>query len=309
MKRFTVKIALVVSICLLQFGCGKTKNNDKPAPPPPETIPAPDGWKYFGGDEFNAVSLDLAKWLRYGDGSNSTYGQPQGMIQTYRPEQVQMATLPTGEKVVRITSVKRTDNNIINGQPGWWSGAISTREKNVYFPLYCRIDVRAKVANALGVWHALWSRFYKGASVAELDLNECFVATNGLNKVNQALHLWNATTNATHVNVGNKSKDVANVASSFHTYSVQVEKDPAATNEAVITYYIDNVLHYSIKTSDFPNHNKFILDAVAEGRENSAWDFVLTGQIGATGAWVGYPDASLTQAVTEIDWLRVFVKK
>ncbi len=305
----TIVFLGLIPLLSIQSNC--TKNKPSVPDEPYQEIPAPDGFKYIGGDEFNTKLLNENTWLKYGTAGSgtATYGRPQGMIQTYRPEQVQMATLPTGEQVVRITSVKRTDKDSLYGQPSWWSGAISTHERNVFFPLYCRIEVRAKVANVLGVWHALWSRYYNGASIAELDLNECFVATNGLNKVNQAIHLWNANTNATQSNVGNKSKDVADVAGTFHTYAVQVDKDPDAENEAIITYYIDDVVHYSLKTSDFPNRNRFILDAIAEKRENSAWDFVLTGQIGATGAWVGYPNESTTQAVTEVDWVRVFVKK
>lgn len=166
------------------FSCKKSAQN-------PESGTTIKGWKYIGGDEFNEDKPDTTRWFRYGDGKNANYGWPQGMIQTYRPQQIEMATLPSGEKVLRITSVKRNNGDSINGNPGWWSGAISTRETEIFYPLYCKIEVRAKVANEKGVWHAIWSRYRDGASIAELDLNEFFVKKVGKGVVSQAIHLWN----------------------------------------------------------------------------------------------------------------------
>jgi beta-glucosidase len=182
---------MLYGFLVLLCSCSK-KNNSTPAP-------ASSKWLLVGGDEFNDAEINADTWLKYGTtgSGTSTYGRPQGMIQTYRPEQVQMVTLTTGEKVVRISSVKRTDGDIVHNQTGWWSGAISTREKGVFYPLYCRIDVRAKVANEMGIWHAIWSRYRDGASVAELDLNEFFVAKNGKNIVSQAIHLWNFVSSVT----------------------------------------------------------------------------------------------------------------
>lgn len=296
---------------LLSTGCGKGEKSRPSDAAEKDTIPAPAGWKYYGGDEFNETTLDKTKWRIYGDGGNADYGRPQGMIQRYRPEQVQMVTLTTGEKVVRITSVKRTDGDSLHNQPGWWSGAISSREVNVYYPLYCRMDVRAKVVNEAGVWHAIWSRYYKGASTAEIDLEEFFVRTAGKGVVSQAIHLWNSSTNTTDYNLPpgqNRNKPVADPANTFHIYSMQVEKDPANASEAIITLLVDNVVNYSFSTAARPGHNKFILDAMAESRQNNAWDMVITGQVGATLSSVGYPEESLTTAVTEMDWFRVYVR-
>ena len=93
-----------------------------------DSIVPPKGWKYLGGDEFNTSTLNTNLWSVYGtNGDNAFYGRPQGMLQVYRPEQVRMVTLPSGEKVVRLTSIKRTDGDSIYGHPTWWSGAISTR--------------------------------------------------------------------------------------------------------------------------------------------------------------------------------------
>ncbi len=278
-----------------------------------DSIVPPKGWKYLGGDEFNTSTLNTNLWSVYGtNGDNAFYGRPQGMLQVYRPEQVRMVTLPSGEKVVRLTSIKRTDGDSIYGHPTWWSGAISTREKGIYFPLYCRMDIRAKVANELGVWHAIWNRYRTGASVAELDINECFVKTNGYDVVNHAIHLWDTATEKTTVNVMGNVNRVArltDIDTKFYTYSVIIEKDPNAANQAIITYLVDDVVSYSFYTATKPTHNKFIADAVTNKWEDAAWDMVITGQIGSTVSSVGYPAQSLTTAVTELDYFRVFVKE
>lgn len=312
LKLYSASIIKSCILFLIVLLANCTKERSIKEDPDPET--PKEEWVLVGGDEFNDAQLNTNLWMRYGTTGSGTskYGQPQGMIQTYRPEQVEMATLPTGEKVARITSIKRTDGNIVNGQIGWWSGAISTRETGVYFPLYCRIDVKARVVNEAGVWHAIWSRYRDGASVAELDLNEFFVASNGKNIVNQAIHLWNSSTSVTDLNlpVGqNRKFAVSDPANTFHIYSVQIDKDTTANNEAIITLLIDNVVSYALSTKNIPNHNRFILDAIANNRLDSVWDVVVTGQIGATSSGVGYPAENLTTAITEIDWVRVYKRK
>ena len=56
-------------------------------------------------------------------------------------------------------------------------------------------------------------------------------------------------------------------------------------------------------------YNKFITDAVAEGRQSRAWNVIITGQVGATNPSVSYPSENLDKAVSEIDYVRVFVKE
>ncbi len=180
----------------------------------------------------------------------------------------------------------------------WQSGAISTRETDYLFPLFSRVDVRAKIANAEGLWHGPWMRHFKGATTAELDLNENFVleqsnfnaranyvgkqpATNaigdGTNISTQSIHLWDSAKNngvgglQSNVNNGQwqeKRTYVDNLAGEYHVYSVQVERvkanDGSNRDEALITYLIDGVESYWVQTDLAKGadiYNKFIKDA------------------------------------------------
>ena len=281
-----------------------------------QKIPAPLGWVYVDGDEFDDNSPKKTHWGLYGAPGigNSVYGQGnQQMIQTYRPEQVTMHTLTTGEKVCRISSIKGNGAPApmapVSDKTGWWSGALSSRDANKFYPLYSRMEIRAKTPNVYGVWHAFWLRFFQGASVAELDLQEFFVKEVGLNVLSQAAHLWNNITNKTDTNVPkgqNRNFPVLDPANTFHVYGVQVDPDPAHADEAIITFLLDGKVTYSFSTNAIPGHNNFIKEA-KNGHLDKAWDMAITGQIG--GTWVDYPENSLTEVVTEIDWFRCFVRE
>lgn len=317
MKKYWILSVLLSVLCLNcipdELNSEKGTQNSKPDQ---DKIPVPDGWKYFDGDEFNGAAPKASHWGLYGAPSigNAAYGQGhQEMIQTYRPEQVTMHTLPTGEGICRITSIRG------NGAPapkapvadkqGWWSGALSSRDADKFYPLFCRLEIRAKTPNILGVWHAYWIRYFSGAAVAELDLQEFFVKEVGLNKLTQSAHLFNTTTGKTDVNVPrgqNRTYPVEDPANLFHTYGVQIDPDPNHADEAVITFMLDGSETYFFSTHSIPGHNKFILDA-KNGNLSKAWDMAITGQVG--GVWVGYPPEDLNTVVTEIDWFRCYIRK
>lgn len=317
MKRSIGSISLLLTLAMV--ACSKSDDHQSGTddnPLSPATPKAPGGWVYYGGDEFNGEAIDSKKWFIYGtNGKNDAYGRPQGMIHTYRPEMVALAKSSDGAQVLRITSEKRTDGNQIHGHTAWWSGAISSREVNMYYPLYCRIDIRAKVANDLGTWHALWSRHYKGASTAELDLAEFFSRVNGMDKVSQSLHLHNNKTNKLDINVSatgrqDRRTTIEGISTRWHIYSVSVEPTEKAT-EAVITFLVDDKKVYSYRTDsrEANLHNKFITDATSDKRTDRVWDVIINGGIGGKNEGILYPDAQLKKVVTEVDYVRVFVPK
>lgn len=300
------------------------------------SIEVPDGWYYYDGDEFNDPAIDNRYWGQYGTdtpAAQSQYGQPNGMAQTYRKNQVTMET-SGGEQVARITAT-RDDNPPASSHAGaaeyagWWSGALSSRDTDKYghdgkyYPLFSRIEVRAKVPYVYGVWMAFWCRYYAGASIAELDIQEFFVKIweDDDPRLSQALHLHDNETNSLATNVNGYGRHTVidfDPMDDFHTYGVQVDPDPDDANHAIITFLLDGNPTSTFKTIDHGNkYNQFITKAKAEGREMTTWDIAITGQIGAPefiGQWphVGYPDQrnpDLRNVHCDIDWVRVFTRE
>lgn len=87
-----------------------------------------------------------------------TYNQEnKAMLQTYRPEQVFIETLPTGEKICRIRSFKSKDapspvHPSVKSKTGWWSGALSSRDSDTekYYPLF--LPHRDQSQSPISIW-------------------------------------------------------------------------------------------------------------------------------------------------------------
>lgn len=299
------------------------------------SIPAsevPSGWFYYDGDEFNGLDIDNRYWGVYGDNYtfNANYGAQQGMLQTYRKEQVSIVN-DGSLRVARITATRESNPpapylTSVANRPGWWSGALSSRDAKNYgfpskmYPLFSRIEVKAKVPYEYGVWMAAWLRHYLGAGVAELDLEEFFVkyyqTTNNPYQVNQTVHVFNSETGKTDVNVNKMARYTIlsdNPNKDYHVYGVQIDPDPSAPNEhAIISFLFDGRVTNVWRTKDYGDkYNSFIKRAIAEKREMMTWDLALTGQIGGSDSSVGYPEdknPNLRQLTMDIDWVRVFTR-
>lgn len=301
----------------------------------------PAGWYWYDGDEFNASSIDNSYWGLYGNDSpvgNSTYGQPTGNIQTYRAAQASIVK-EGNTSFVRLHSTKdgnppHPTNANTSSREGWWAGALSSRDSDKYgyagkyYPLFSRIEIRAKVPYKYGIWNGLWCRYYAGASYAELDIEEFFVKTweNDANptRLSQALHLHdndkgkevNESTLGVNVN-GYGRHTILNFdpGKEYHVYGVQIDPDPDAPKEhAIISYLLDGKVTNTLKTKDYGNrYNEFVLKAFREGREKTAWDIAITAQIGGWDAnGIGYPedrDKNLREVDMDIDWVRVYTRE
>lgn len=315
------------------------------APIPEDEIP--EGWYWYDGDEFEGSSIDNSYWGLYGADTpvgNQTYGQPNGNIQTYRAGQVSVCK-EDGLGVCRISATRDDDppapqSAYGNGnRPGWWSGAISSRDTDRYgnprklYPLFSRMEIRMRVPYVYGIWMAPWCRYYAGAQYAELDIEEFFIKTwldnPSLGRsdkfvLSQALHLHDndkgsAVTESTlgvNVNGYGRHTDMDfDPYDGYHTYGVQVEPDPEAPDEhAVISYLLDGEVTNSFRTRDYGNrYNTFITKALSEGNAKTAWDFAVTGQIGGRDDnGIGYPEdknPDLREISMYIDWVRVFTRE
>ena len=330
-NKFTPK-RMVFTACTVAISLA-AQAQDTPYIPPIPASEIPSGWYYYDGDEFNAPEINKEYWGIYGDTGvgNSRYGQPQGMLQTYRKKQVSIVT--QGDATFARIHATRDDNpprptdSSTRTRPGWWSGALSSRDTKGYgyegklYPLFSRIEIRAKIPYRYGVWMALWLRHYLGASVAELDIEEFFVKyynrSNRSYTVNQTVHMHNDVTNRQDVNVNKMDRYVKlpdNPEENFHVYGVQIDPDESdPNNHAVIKFLLDGQVTNTWKTIDFGDtYNTFITRALDESKEMKTWDVAITGQIGGKDSSVGFPedaDPMLKNLDMDIDWFRVFTRK
>ncbi|MFC2711099.1 family 16 glycosylhydrolase [Hoylesella oralis] len=307
----------------------------------------PAGWQYYDGDEFNGNKIDNKYWGLYDEKTvNYLYGNNntnQQMAQTYRAGQVKI--VPDGDRrVARITATR--DGNPptptkVTSKMGWWSGALSSRDANLYtneegyknpqkfYPLYSRIEMKAKIPYTYGTWMALWLRHYKGASMFEIDLEEFFVKynwdkyKNNIFVINQSIHGHNRATNSVKYNLNSEQDRIQDMSfdpsADYHVYGAQIDKDIDEPNKHfVVSFLLDGRVRSVWRSIDYGDKYTRLLDSdITSGTLDKTWDIAVTGQIGALDKLgVGYPednpdfnnDKSKTphSFIMDLDWLRTF---
>ena len=279
----------VITICalgLVHLGLSAQKNQ--------EVVPSLVGWSYYGGDEFNGTIINKSLWGIYGDKtkhySYELYGnnKKQGNAQIYRD---QMVTVNNGLLSIRATrepiktglrkyedDPANTDYSIKMRNPikpkhgytkyGWWSGALSSRDAENggnYYPLYSRIEIKAKIPFSIGTWMALWLRHCNGSSTFEIDLQEFFVhddartfAKDNIDKkrryVHQSIHGidYNLGTRYdqdkkkyvlkngyNHNNYSDRIKEIMfDPSEDFHVYGAQIDPEPGDSSRNIAVSFL-----------------------------------------------------------------------
>ena len=279
----------VITICalgLVHLGLSAQKNQG--------VVPSLVGWSYYGGDEFNGTIINKSLWGIYGDKtkhySYELYGnnKKQGNAQIYRD---QMVTVNNGLLSIRATrepiktglrkyedDPANTDYSIKMRNPikpkhgytkyGWWSGALSSRDAENggnYYPLYSRIEIKAKIPFSIGTWMALWLRHCNGSSTFEIDLQEFFVhddartfAKDNIDKkrryVHQSIHGidYNLGTRYdqdkkkyvlkngyNHNNYSDRIKEIMfDPSEDFHVYGAQIDPEPGDSSRNIAVSFL-----------------------------------------------------------------------
>lgn len=280
---------VVITICalgLVHLGLSAQKNQG--------VVPSLVGWSYYGGDEFNGTTINKSLWGIYGDKtkhySYELYGnnKKQGNAQIYRD---QMVTVNNGLLSIRATrepiktglrkyedDPANTDYSIKMRNPikpkhgytkyGWWSGALSSRDAENggnYYPLYSRIEIKAKIPFSIGTWMALWLRHCNGSSTFEIDLQEFFVhddartfAKDNIDKkrryVHQSIHGidYNLGTRYdqdkkkyvlkngyNHNNYSDRIKEIMfDPSEDFHVYGAQIDPEPGDSSRNIAVSFL-----------------------------------------------------------------------
>ena len=337
------KIAIILcglGLGLLNLSAQETK----------ETVPPLSGWKYYGGDEFNGTAINRKLWGIYGDKTRDyffdVYGnnKNQGMAQTYRDN---MIKVQDGLAIVRATRSKiftglrsdYTEKMRFPPKPGhgytdygWWSGFLSSRDAQTgnkdeqnkeigcYYPLYSRIEIKAKIPFRIGTWMALWLRHYTGASTFEIDLQEFFV--NDDPKVDrydkyEKHRYYNANKNFLHQSVhgidyqsatdenpipnkhnnnayADRVKEIKfDPSEDFHVYGAQIDPLPTDSGRHLaVTFLLDGRVRSVFltstdivsnpKSSHKYRYNALLRPEFMPHGIDHVWDVAITGGIGGT---------------------------
>ena len=337
------KIAIILcglGLGLLNLSAQETK----------ETVPPLSGWKYYGGDEFNGTAVNRKLWGIYGDKTRDyffdVYGnnKNQGMAQTYRDN---MIKVQDGLAIVRATRSKiftglrsdYTEKMRFPPKPGhgytdhgWWSGFLSSKDAQTgnkdehnkdigcYYPLYSRIEIKAKIPFRIGTWMALWLRHYTGASTFEIDLQEFFV--NDDPKVDrydkyEKHRYYNANKNFLHQSVhgidyqsatddnpipnkhnnnayADRVKEIKfDPSEDFHVYGAQIDPLPTDSGRHLaVTFLLDGRVRSVFltstdivsnpKSSHKYRYNALLRPEFMPHGIDHVWDVAITGGIGGT---------------------------
>jgi beta-glucanase (GH16 family) len=243
-------------------------------------------WKLVWSDEFDGAGVDDEKWT-YDIGN---WGWGNNELQYYTEKSTDNARTEDGNLVIEA---RKNDQ----GNP-WTSARLTTRGKVSF--LYGKIELRAKVPREKGCWAAGWTLGDKYVDemswpyCGEIDILES-VGFEVNDETGDGQAHATCHTPAYYFKINNQitsTKDVANMAGEFHTYSV-------VWTPTEIRAYVDDEEYY-------------VYDKNANEKE---WPFdkpqniILNLAMG--GGWGGAQgmDETVTSQKFIIDYVRVYEKQ
>ncbi len=244
-----------------------------------ETPTTYTGYQSVWQDEFNGTSLDLTSWGF--DIGGSGWGNNELQYYTNRPENVYL----TGGKLV-IEAKKES----YQGRE-YTSTRLLTKGKKEF--TFGRIDIRAKLPVAKGIWPALWMLGKKidqtsWPACGEIDIME--LIGKEPNKVHGTMH-WGANTSTRQSFGTNYTLSSGTYADKFHVFSLVWELDK-------IEIFMDDI-----------SYCKFDKSKVGAAAYPFNEPFFLIFNVAVGGDWPGSPDASTSfPQQMFVDYVRVFKK-
>lgn len=257
----------------------------------PRTLP--DGWKLAWNDEFNGRKLDETKWAY----ELGVVRNP-GSSQAYAKDCVEMKN----GKLLLHSRAKETRNSAFRPGADRWpgnvrtqpyaSGSVTTRGVQE-FTCPGRLEFRARIPKAKGVWPALWTMHvnqYGWPANGEIDILEhisqepdtCYSifrwGENGGKKEHKVIR-------TTHI---------PDYSAEFHTYILEWD-------EEVMRILIDDkeVGRVQVAEADYPDGNNPL---------RTPCYIIMNTAIGGPGTWPEQPAADQYPVVFEIDYVRYYNK-
>jgi beta-glucanase (GH16 family) len=241
------------------------------------------GYTNLWNDEFSGTALDLTSWGF--DVGGSGWGNNE--LQYYTNNRPENIYLDNGKLIIQAKKESFSGKE-------YTSSRILTKGKREF--TFGRIDIRAKLPVAKGLWPALWMLGKKidqvnWPSCGEIDIME-LVGLNA-NKVYGTLHWASASSSTTRVQYGtNYTLPTGTFADKFHVFTTIWSADN-------VEILVDDISYY-----------KFDKTKVGSAPYPFNEPFFLIFNVAVGGDWPGSPDASTTfpqQMV--VDYVRVFKKQ
>ena len=244
----------------------------------PETY---TGYASAWQDEFSGTTIDATSWTYDIGTGNGGWGNNELQYYTNRPDN---AYLDNGRLVIQAKKESYLGS-------AYTSARLITKNKRDF--TYGRIDIRAKLPVAKGLWPALWMLGKKidqtnWPACGEIDIME--LVGKEPNKVYGTLH-WAGTNGARQLFGTNYTLPNGTFADKFHVYSLLWEADK-------VEILVDDISYY-----------KFDKSKVGGAAYPFNEAFFLLFNVAVGGDWPGSPDATTTfpqQMV--VDYVRVFKK-
>lgn len=254
----------------------------------PESLPG--GWRLDWADEFNGSKLNPKKWQH-----ELGVIRNQDAVQTYTRDCVKVRN----GKLILISRAKETKNSNYNPGKNHWthqrrtmpyaSGSVTTRDVK-HFECPGRLEIRARIPKAKGVWPALWTMHvnqYGWPANGEIDILEHISQEP---ETCYSIFRWGANgSNREHKVI--RTTRIPDYSKDFHTYVLEWD-------EAVMRILIDDkeVGRVRIEEANYPDGNNplrtpcyLIMNTAIDG-------------------WAEAPDASQYPVQFEIDYVRYYTK-
>jgi beta-glucanase (GH16 family) len=243
-----------------------------PVPAPTSSAPAPAGYKLVFSDDFNTV--DRTKW----NVRNNSWANNEQSIVTSRA-----ANVFTSNGALTLRAINES-YTVGSTTKQYTSGYLDTIGHESW--QYGRIEMRAKLPTAQGMWPAFWLR--DNTNLGELDIME---AVGGLpTKSVQTIH---QSTNGDMAKAGHEDTLPSGTTATWHTYAV--DREPGT-----VKWYVDDRLVFS-KTES--------LLTWLDPTFNEPMNIRLNLQVGGSMPnWYGMPvnGAPLGASDYVIDYVRVY---
>ena len=250
------------------------------------------GWVLKWNDEFDGNRLDETKWAyELGVVRN------KGSKQAYTKDCVEVKD---GMLLLHSRAQQTENVNFEEGSQKWWkqirtqpyaSGSVTTRGV-MHFTPPARLEFRARIPKAKGVWPAIWTLHvndYEWPTKGEIDILEHI--SQEPNKVH-SIFRWGKNGTSEEYKPVSKVTTIPNFSDDFHLYALEWDAK-------MMRILIDNkeVGRVAIKDAQYPNGDNPLLTPC----------YIIMNT--AIGGWAEAPVAAQYPVTFEIDYVRYYTKR